>query len=128
MYVFNSFVHTNKLHTCKHYPLQQHCTHIRIIPHCSNATQAASLLLEAGADVNSKNIKRGITPIMIAGAVGHFELLEMMATHYKADVNVQVCIIILFIYIVLYTSRIKTYTPLWLLTDNSLYVCAFCIC
>lgn len=52
--------------------------------------QAASLLVEAGADVNSRNVKRGITPIMIAGAVGHFELLKIMATHHTADVNVQV--------------------------------------
>ena len=59
----------------------------------SNATQAAALLLEAGADVNSRNNKRGITPIMIAGAVGHFELLELMATHHSADVNVQVCVV-----------------------------------
>lgn len=56
----------------------------------SNAVQAASLLLEAGADVNSRNVKRSITPIMIAGAVGHLELLRMMATHHTADVNVQV--------------------------------------
>ena len=62
----------------------------------SNAVQAASLLLEAGADVNSRNVKRSITPIMIAGAVGHFELLKMMATHHTADVNVQVwCISLL---------------------------------
>ena len=30
---------------------------------------------------------------MIAGAVGHFELLELMATHHSADVNVQVCVV-----------------------------------
>ena len=48
------------------------------------------MLLEAGADVNSKNSKRGITPIMIAGAVGHIELMEIMATHHTANVNVQV--------------------------------------
>ena len=57
---------------------------------CSNAVEAARLLLEAGADVNARNSKRCITPIMIAGAVGHFKLLEIMATHPSADVNVQV--------------------------------------
>ena len=117
-------MHTNKLHTYKHYPLQQHCTHIRIIPHCSNATQAASLLLEAGADVNSKNIKRGITPIMIAGAVGHFELLEIMATHYKADVNVQVCIIYIHSTIYFKNKERKTHTHHCgcLLTIHYMYV------
>ena len=30
---------------------------------------------------------------MIAGAVGHFELLELMATHHSADVNVKVCVV-----------------------------------
>ena len=48
------------------------------------------LLLDAGADVNSKNVKRSITPVMIAGAVGHFKLLEVLANHHTADVNVQV--------------------------------------
>ena len=52
--------------------------------------QAATLLLEAGADVNSRNAKRSITPVMIAGAVGHFRLLKVMASHRSADVNVQV--------------------------------------
>ena len=52
--------------------------------------QAAELLLEAGADVNSKNVKRSITPVMIAGAVGHFKLLEVLANHPTADVNAQV--------------------------------------
>ena len=52
--------------------------------------QAASLLLEAGADVNARNGKRSITPIMIAGAVGHFTLLEVMASHHTANVNIQV--------------------------------------
>ena len=51
------------------------------------------MLLEAGADTNATNSKRGITPIMIAAAVGHYELLEILATHHSADVNVQVCII-----------------------------------
>lgn len=55
-----------------------------------NAIQASTLLLEAGADVNSRNAKRSITPIMITGAVGHFDLLEIMASHHTADVNVQV--------------------------------------
>ena len=55
-----------------------------------NAMQATELLLEAGADVNSRNGKRSITPIMIAGAVGQLQLLEMMASHYTADVNIQV--------------------------------------
>ena len=56
-----------------------------------NAIQASTLLLEAGADVNSINTtKQSITPIMIAGAVGHFDLLELMTSHHTADVNVQV--------------------------------------
>jgi ankyrin repeat protein len=54
-----------------------------------NATEAAPILLEAGADVNAKNAKRSVTPIMIAGAVGHYELLEIMAAHHSADVNIQ---------------------------------------
>lgn len=52
--------------------------------------EAATLLVKAGADVNARNSKRSITPIMIAGAVGHFRLLEVMASHPTADVNVQV--------------------------------------
>ncbi|CAI8033714.1 E3 ubiquitin-protein ligase mind-bomb [Geodia barretti] len=54
-----------------------------------NATEAAPILLEAGADVNARNGKRSVTPIMIAGAVGHYELLEIMAAHHSADVNIQ---------------------------------------
>ena len=60
---------------------------------CSNAIQAASILLGAGADVNVRNTKRGITPIMIAGAVGHYDLLEIMTTHHTTNVNVQVSIL-----------------------------------
>ena len=52
--------------------------------------QAAAVLLDAGADMNTRNHKRNITPVMIAGAVGHFSLLKLMASHPSADVNVQV--------------------------------------
>ena len=50
------------------------------------------MLLQAGADVNARNRKRGITPVMIAGATGHFEQLKMLLQHPTVIVDVQVSV------------------------------------
>lgn len=60
-----------------------------------NQPEAAHLLLDAGADINCKNLK-GNTPLMIAGALGHYSLLEILATHPKINVQAEVALSSLF--------------------------------
>jgi len=54
----------------------------------NNQPEAARLLLDAGADINCKNLK-GNTPLMIAGALGHYSLLEILATHPKINIQAE---------------------------------------
>jgi len=49
------------------------------------------LLLDAGANINCKNLK-GNTPLMIAGALGHYSLLEILANHPKINVQAEVAL------------------------------------
>jgi len=56
----------------------------------SNSGVAAKLLLDGGADVNTKNWE-GQTPLALASALGHYNVLELIVTHPKVQVNVQVC-------------------------------------
>ena len=56
---------------------------------CSNQPEAAKLLLDAGANINCKN-RKGNAPLMIAGAVGHYTLLAMLANHPKLDLQAEV--------------------------------------
>ena len=58
---------------------------------CRNQPEAARLLLDAGADINCKNLK-GNTPLMIASALGHDSLLEMLANHPKINVQAEVAL------------------------------------
>ena len=62
---------------------------IDCVYHCRNQPEAARLLLDAGADINCKNVK-GNTPLMIAGAVGHYSLLEILANHPKIKLQAEV--------------------------------------
>ena len=56
---------------------------------CSNQPEAAKLLLDAGANINCKN-RKGNAPLMIAGAVGHYTLLAILANHPKIDLQAEV--------------------------------------
>ena len=58
---------------------------------CRNQPEAARLLLDAGADINCKNLK-GNTPLMIASALGHDSLLEMLANHPEINVQAEVAL------------------------------------
>ena len=58
---------------------------------CSNQPEAARLLLDAGANINCKNLK-GNTPLMIAGALGHYNLLEILANHPKINIQAEVAL------------------------------------
>lgn len=50
----------------------------------------ARILLDAGADVNSRD-SRGVTALSIAAAVGHQDIMKVLAFYPGVDVNVQVC-------------------------------------
>ena len=55
----------------------------------SNSGVAAKVLLDAGADVNTKNWD-GLTPLALATFLGHYDVVELIITHPKVQVNVQV--------------------------------------
>ena len=59
-----------------------------LIIHSNNA-DAAKLLLDAGANVNAVN-GHGATPITLAAAQGHCEVLEVLVSHHGANLNYQV--------------------------------------
>ena len=52
------------------------------------------MLLDAGADVNCRD-KMDNTATMVAAAVGHYEILRIMANHPQVDLNAQVSCFIL---------------------------------
>ena len=66
--------------------------HTSFFPLSRDNPVAAKLLIEAGADVNVKEF-RGVTPIMMAAALGHAETLEAILASPVANVNVQVSIV-----------------------------------
>lgn len=55
---------------------------------CSNFAEAARLLLELGADINSKDgMGRENTATMAAGALGHYEVLEVLLEHHLLNLH-----------------------------------------
>ena len=56
----------------------------------SNSGVAAKVLLDAGADVNTKDWDEETT-LAVASALGHYNVLEVIVAHPKVQVNVQVC-------------------------------------
>ena len=56
----------------------------------SKSPECAKLLLGAGVDVNCKNAKDN-TPLMVAAALGHYNVLKLLVTQTNIDVNAQVC-------------------------------------
>ena len=55
----------------------------------SNQEQATEVLLDAGADVNCRDIMEN-TSLMIAAAVGHYRVLRILANHPQVDLHAQV--------------------------------------
>lgn len=53
----------------------------------------AKILLDAGADVNSKDWD-GDTPLHLAAALGHYNVLELFVNHPSVQINVQVRVVI----------------------------------
>ena len=56
----------------------------------SDEDEVAKLLLDAKADVNSKNGK-GATPLIIAAVKGHHSVLRILASHSDIKLHEQVC-------------------------------------
>lgn len=54
-----------------------------------NNEVAAKVLVDAGADVNSRSIKED-TPLMVAAAVGHYPVLKYLLQHPQIDLCAQV--------------------------------------
>ena len=54
-----------------------------------NNVEAAKLLVDAGADVNARDLKGG-PPIEMAAALGNRQVLEVLVKAPSADVNAQV--------------------------------------
>lgn len=55
----------------------------------SDEDDAAKLLIDAGASVNSKNL-RGATPLIIAAVKGHYSVLRILANHPNIQLHEQV--------------------------------------
>ena len=55
----------------------------------SNQPEATKLLIDAGVDVNTKDVKEN-TALMIAGAVGHYDVLKLLANHPQTDLQAMV--------------------------------------
>ena len=55
--------------------------HIYYCPQkCSNFAEAARVILKHGADINSKDGRQN-NATMAAGALGHYEVLEVLLSH-----------------------------------------------
>lgn len=54
--------------------------------------ECAKLLVGAGADVNSRNAKDN-TPLMVAAALGHYNILKFLIAQPNIEVNAQVCVV-----------------------------------
>ena len=84
--------HCTPVHSCKqseHQHVYLYVYALSIYFPWSNQPEAAKLLLDAGANINCKN-RKGNTPLMIAGAVGHYTLLAVLANHPKIDLQAEV--------------------------------------
>ena len=55
----------------------------------SDEDEATTILINAGADVNSKNTK-GATPLIIAAVKGHYSVLRKLADHTHIKLHDQV--------------------------------------
>ena len=55
----------------------------------SKSLECAKLLLDAGADVNCRNAKDN-TPLMVAAALGHHNVLRLLISQSNIDINAQV--------------------------------------
>ena len=60
-----------------------------LVLHFSNQERATEVLLDAGADVNCRDRLEN-TATMVAAAVGHYEVLRLLANHPQVDLNAQV--------------------------------------
>lgn len=91
---------------------------------CSNFAEAARLILEYGADINSKDGREN-TATMAAGALGHYEVLEVLLEHHllnlHAGVKIQMCTCMFIIHVSNYGQI------LYLLYETSLLRQLFCI-
>ena len=56
----------------------------------SDEDEAAKLLIDRGANVNSTN-KKGATPLIIAAVKGHHSVLRILANHPNIQLHEQVC-------------------------------------
>ena len=64
--------------------------------YCSDEDEVAQLLVNANADVNSKNNK-GATPLIIAAVKGHQSVLRILANHPNIKLHEQVIYVLYFI-------------------------------
>ena len=62
---------------------------IDIICPYSDEDEATTILIDAGADVNSKNSK-GASPLIIAAVKGHYSVLRKPANHPNIKLHEQV--------------------------------------
>ena len=56
---------------------------------CSDEDEAAKMLLDHGAKINSTN-KKGATPLIIAAVKGHYSVLRVLANHRQVKLHEQV--------------------------------------
>ena len=80
-YYSDSFfsIHVLLFHTCT-------CTCMSFSLLCSNFAEAVRLIIEYGADVNSKDGREN-TATMAAGALGHYEVLEILLGHHLLNLH-----------------------------------------
>ena len=68
------------------------CIRDRILLSSGNI-EAAKLLIDAGADVNSKNCENSV-PLKLAAVAGHVGMVKYLASHPNIKLHEQVIIIV----------------------------------